>query len=92
MITKSNSDNEKLEFSFDDHFNLVTIHPFYDGNGRTSRLLMNYLQAVLHLPLAIVYKEDKTDYFTALQESRKQESLKPFTAFMYDHYKKYLLY
>lgn len=84
------SDKEKLELSFDAHFNLVCIHPFYDGNGRTSRLLMNYLQAIFNLPLAIVYKEDKSDYFTALQESRKQESLQPFTIFMYEEYRKYL--
>jgi len=89
-MKESRSDKEKLELSFDAHFNLVSIYPFYDGNGRTSRLLMNYLQAVFHLPLAIVYKEDKTDYFSALQESRKQESLQPFTVFMYDQYRKHL--
>ncbi len=32
---------EQLNLSFDAHLNLVSIHPFYDGNGRTSRLLMN---------------------------------------------------
>ena len=81
---------DKLELSFDAHFNLVSIHPFYDGNGRTSRLLMNYLLAIFNLPPAIVFKEDKSEYFTALQESRKQESLQPFTVFMYDQYRKYL--
>lgn len=91
-INKIESEKEKLELTFDAHFNLVSIHPFYDGNGRTSRLLMNFLQAVFHLPLAVVYKEDKIDYFTALQESRKQESLQPFTAFMYDQYRKYLIH
>jgi Fic family protein len=89
-IKTISSDKEKLELSFDAHFNLVSIYPFYDGNGRTSRLLMNYLQAVCKLPLGIVYKEDKSDYFTALQESRKQESLQPFTAFMFEQYKRYL--
>jgi len=34
---------EKIEISFAAHFDLVSIHPFYDGNGRTSRLLMNYI-------------------------------------------------
>ena len=34
---------EKYELSFNAHFNLVTIHPWVDGNGRTSRLLMNYI-------------------------------------------------
>ena len=33
----------KIEISFAAHFDLESIHPFYDGNGRTSRLLMNYI-------------------------------------------------
>ena len=82
--------HEKIELSFSAHFDLVSIHPFYDGNGRTSRLLMNFLQAFLGLPLAIVYKEDKADYFTALQAARKEESLQPFYAFMYEQYTKFI--
>lgn len=81
---------EKLEVSFMAHFHLVTIHPFYDGNGRTSRLLMNYIQKYSELPLSIVYKEDKADYYTALQESRKLEDINIFKAFMYSQYAKYL--
>lgn len=81
---------EKLELSFAAHFDLVSIHPFYDGNGRTSRLLMNYLQAIYQLPLSIVFKEDKADYFTALQTSRKEKSMTAFFKFMYNQYEKQL--
>ena len=35
---------ECYKLSFDAHFHLVTIHPWADGNGRMSRLLMNQLQ------------------------------------------------
>jgi Fic family protein len=90
LLDKSKTKIDKLETSFGAHFNLVTIHPFYDGNGRTSRLLMNYIQKVSDLPMSIVYKEDKADYFTALQESRKQNSLDPFKGFMFGQYEKYL--
>jgi Fic family protein len=81
-IKSANTLQSQLELSFNAHFDLVTIHPFYDGNGRTSRLLMNYIQECFQPPLAIVYKEDKSEYFTALQEARKNESLIPFHNFM----------
>jgi Fic family protein len=80
----------QLKLSFPAHFDLVSIHPFYDGNGRTSRLLMNYIQAYHGLPLAIVFKEDKADYYVALQETRKQEDMQIFYAFMFWQYRKHL--
>lgn len=82
---------EKINCCFDAHFDLVTIHPFYDGNGRTSRLLMNYLQLIFKLPLSIVFKEDKTDYFDSLIQTRKQQNIDIFSDFMYAQYQKYLL-
>jgi Fic family protein len=81
---------QKLNICFDAHFDLVTIHPFYDGNGRTSRLLMNYLQLLFDLPLSIVFKEDKAAYFEALQQTRKEEDITIFQNFMYAQYEKYL--
>ena len=83
-------DEEQLKLSFTAHFDLVSIHPFYDGNGRTSRLLMNYIQAYHGLPLAIVFKEDKADYYVALQETRKQEDMQIFYTFMFEQYRKHL--
>jgi Fic family protein len=81
---------DKINICFDAHFDLVTIHPFYDGNGRTSRLLMNYLQLYFNLPLSIVFKEDKALYFEALQLARKNENIQVFRDFMYAQYEKYL--
>ena len=77
---------ERLNLSYDAHFNLVSIHPFYDGNGRTSRLLMNYIQAVYGLPLAIVHNETKADYYQALIDTRKQEDIQIFRDFMDQEY------
>lgn len=81
---------EKLNCAFDAHFDLVSIHPFYDGNGRTSRLLMNYLQLYFNLPLSIVFKEDKAAYFEALQQTKKAEDISVFRKFMFAQYAKYL--
>ena len=80
----------QLYLAFDAHFDLVSIHPFYDGNGRTSRLLMNYIQAYFNLPLALVFKEDKATYFEALERTRKEENLVWFRQFMLGQYEKYL--
>jgi Fic family protein len=77
---------EQLNLSFDAHFNLVSIHPYYDGNGRTSRLLMNYIQAFYNLPLAIVQSEHKAAYIQALIDTREQENIEIFREFMAGEY------
>lgn len=88
--TRVSTVSDKLLLSFDAHYNLVTIHPFMDGNGRTSRLLMNYLQAVYHLPLAIVFADDKTAYIDALKATRSTGDISVFRNFMTSQYKRQL--
>ncbi|MRX41907.1 Fic family protein [Flavobacterium sp. LC2016-23] len=91
QINTDLSVDEKLNLSFDAHFNLVSIHPFYDGNGRTSRLLMNYIQTFYDLPLAIVNSEDKQEYIQALIDTREKEDIEIFRNFMRNQYEQYLL-
>lgn len=78
------SDNiyEKYLFTFNSHFDLITIHPWVDGNGRTSRLVMNHLQTELNLIPSKVLKEDKADYIQALIEARDKEDKTIFSSFM----------
>lgn len=60
------------------HAEFVRIHPFADGNGRTSRLIMNYqLLAHGYLPVSIA-KESRLDYFNALEAYAVNRDLKPF--------------
>lgn len=73
---------EKYNVSFDAHYNLVTIHPWADGNGRMSRLVMNWVQFQLGLIPAKIIKEDKEDYIKALVETRENEELTIFRDFM----------
>ncbi len=51
------------------HHRLVHIHPFFDGNGRTSRLLMNVLLMQNGFPLAIILKNDRKKYYRALAQA-----------------------
>lgn len=74
--------------SFDAHNRLVQIHPWVDGNGRMSRLLMNHIQFEFGLVPTIVKKEDKADYIQALVNSREQKSMKPFREFMMEEHVK----
>lgn len=60
--------------SFEVHFRLVTIHPWVDGNGRMSRLVMNMIQRQLGLVPSIVRKEDKGEYIQSLIDSRSNEN------------------
>jgi Fic family protein len=73
---------DKYNLSFDAHFNLVTIHPWVDGNGRASRLLMNYIQLYHGIVPTKIHKEDKAEYIHSLEMSREQESNTPFREFM----------
>lgn len=66
------------DLSFWAHYELVTIHPWADGNGRTSRLLMNLLQMEFDLLPAKVLKEDKAEYIEALIEAREKENAEIF--------------
>lgn len=78
------------DLSFQAHYQLLSVHPFGDGNGRTSRLLMNYIQHYHKLPLSLVYAQDRTNYINALEQSRRDESTQPITLFMHGQLTKFL--
>lgn len=64
------------------HAEFVRIHPFIDGNGRTSRLLMNY-QLLINgfLPISVA-KENRLDYYNALEQYAVNDDLTPFADFV----------
>ena len=60
------------------HAEFVRIHPFTDGNGRTSRMMMNYqLLTGGFLPVSVA-KENRLEYFDALEAYAVNGELTPF--------------
>lgn len=53
------------------HHRFVWIHPFFDGNGRTVRLAMNLLLMQQGFPPAIILTNDRSKYYSALNEANK---------------------
>lgn len=73
---------ELYQLSFDAHFDLVTIHPWADGNGRMARLVMNMLQFEFGLIPTKILKADKEEYIKALVATRDEENIDIFREYM----------
>ncbi|XP_058819573.1 protein adenylyltransferase Fic [Topomyia yanbarensis] len=65
------------------HYKLVHIHPFSDGNGRTSRLLMNTLLMRAGYPPVIIQKQHRHKYYDHLQIANDGD-IRPFVRFIAD--------
>ncbi len=79
-----------LTLAFELHFRFVSIHPFVDGNGRTARLLMNYILYYYGYPMMVVFKADRLKYIDALYQAQENEDITPFYEFMVKQYIKFL--
>lgn len=55
------------------HHRFVWIHPFFDGNGRTARLLLNLILMKSGFPPAIILKNDRKKYYDALNQANNQD-------------------
>jgi len=79
-----------LKLASDIHYNFVNIHPFADGNGRTARLLMNYIQ-LYHNEIPIkIFTEDRAEYIDKLNETEEKEDLEIFRKFIASQQIKFL--
>ncbi len=90
LYPKQKTATQQLKLAFYAHYELVDIHPFLDGNGRTARLLMNFFQKRYDLPLGLIFSEDKPMYYEALNSVKKTESFDTYNTFMFSQYKKHL--
>lgn len=51
------------------HYKFILIHPFDDGNGRTARILMNFILMQHGYPPVIIKTEDKENYYSVLRQA-----------------------
>jgi len=72
------------------HYQFESIHPFYDGNGRTGRIiniLYLILKGLLDVPILYLSSyiiQHKADYYRLLQEVRTKENMEEWILYMLD--------
>lgn len=66
------------------HFIYVYIHPYYDGNGRTGRFLMNVMMAAAGYPWTVIPVEQRGRYMAALEAASVDQDIRPFADFIGD--------
>ena len=70
------------------HLKFVTIHPFGDGNGRTTRLMMNHVLNKFDYPLLNIDYSDRRSYYNALEKSQTKDDDLPFLQWFMKRYLK----
>jgi len=80
-IPDHRSKHHPVEFAAVIHKELVTIHPFIDGNGRAARLLMNLALLQSGYPVALIPPVLRRDYLNSLNKTHKGDD-RPFINFI----------
>ncbi len=70
------------------HLKFVTIHPFTDGNGRISRLLMNFILNRNGFPMLNIEYSNRDAYYNALERSQIKEQDRIFVQYIIKRYLK----
>mgnify|MGYP001791211850 CR=1 FL=1 len=68
-------------FAAEFHYRFIRIHPFDDGNGRTARILMNFILMQFGYPPVIIKTQDKANYIAALRQA-DAGILEPFVEYI----------
>jgi Fic family protein len=68
------------------HLKFVTIHPFTDGNGRVSRLMMNFVLKRKGYPMLNIPYEKRNSYYGALERSQVKKRSDVFVLWFIKRY------
>lgn len=65
------------------HFFCVYIHPYFDGNGRIARFIMNVMVAAAGIPWQVIGFNVRANYFSALEQASTHGDILPFARFLH---------
>lgn len=70
------------------HFKFVTIHPFSDGNGRVSRLMMNFVLRRHGFPMLNIEHRRRRTYYSSLERAQLAKNERPFVNWLFRRYRR----
>jgi Fic family protein len=87
-LRRKKEDYNPVELAALVHLKFVTIHPFTDGNGRISRLMMNHALKRRGYPLFVVPYEGRGSYYRALESAQTRKEPMIFVRWLVKRYLK----
>ncbi len=85
---RSKKGSNAVELAALAHLKFVTIHPFTDGNGRISRLVMNFILHRNGYPMLNIEYTGRIPYYNALERSQLNKEEGPFTLWFFRRYRR----
>ena len=82
MLNKNPDELLPIELAAQVHYDFVWIHPFEDGNGRMSRLLLNLILVRNGYPFAVIQSVDKKKYLKTLRQMDVKYEFEAFLTFI----------
>ncbi|MEW5955524.1 MAG: Fic family protein [Candidatus Micrarchaeota archaeon] len=90
---RSKNKTQAVELAALAHLKFVTIHPFADGNGRISRLLMNFILNRGGFPMLDIPYKGRSSYYRSLERAQTKRIDAIFVQWLFKQYiKEYARY
>ena len=83
-LSQKDREENSIELAAWTHAEIVKILPFSEGNGRVARFIMNFQLLANGFPAVSIQKENRLDYFNALEAYATEGNLVPFAEMVAD--------